>query len=188
MILHSRVVQQNRACVSDIKRNQCRIGRALLYRMPTALQRTDNGAGPHVILTSATSWAPHSWRYHVHHDPTVVLFPQMPEDSAAELAGEKRATIECFFSPISDPENPSRLLYVSGLRPHDRMRNLRAMATDLARPRGFDGKSKFETELEQLPEHRQRILLVVGSYEETAEVVAALREARRLGLDDEDVV
>ena len=23
MILHSRVVQQNRACVSDIKRNQC---------------------------------------------------------------------------------------------------------------------------------------------------------------------
>jgi len=24
MILHSRVVQQNRACVSDIKRNQCR--------------------------------------------------------------------------------------------------------------------------------------------------------------------
>lgn len=27
MILHSRVVQQNRACVSDIKRNQCPLGK-----------------------------------------------------------------------------------------------------------------------------------------------------------------
>lgn len=139
------------------------MGRSLLYRLHNGLELAEGVAGPHVILTSGTSWAPGSWRYHLHISPTAILTP----------TGTPQPQVECFFDPLPDPENAHQSLHVSGRRSaSERIRNLKAMVSDLARPRGFGtrGMSKFDQEFLQLPEHRRRILLVVGSYVEAEAV------------------
>ncbi len=144
------------------------MGRALLYHLHDALQGSDDMAGPHVVLTSGTSWAPGSWKYHLHATPQAVLLPQRV-NSLRGSSAEQEPT-RCFYDPLPDPDAPGKYLRVSGFDdPERRMRSLRAMMLALTRPRGFD-PSYFDSELALLREDRQRILLVVGSYYE-AEVV-----------------
>ncbi|NJM08841.1 hypothetical protein HC891_25545, partial [Candidatus Gracilibacteria bacterium] len=54
------------------------LGRALLYHMHDAFGESDGIAGPHVLLTSGTSWAPGSWRYHLDKAPNYALLPGRP--------------------------------------------------------------------------------------------------------------
>jgi pPIWI RE three-gene island domain Z len=144
------------------------MGRALLYHLHDSLQRSDGMAGPHVVLTSGTSWAPGSWKYHLHAFPQAVLLPQGSDASCGSLAGQEPT--RCFYDPLPDPDAPGKYLRVSGFDdPERRLRSLRAMMLALTRPRGFD-PSYFDSELALLREDRQRILLIVGSYYE-AEVV-----------------
>lgn len=136
------------------------MGRSLLSHLHDALRDTDGIVGPHVVLTSGTSYAPGSWRYHLHIPPGAVLL------TARREQGGK---IECFFSPLADPDRPSQRIYISGRKPGpDRHASLRAMVAALAE-RGWDGRSIFDQEFEILAAktpHRQNILLVVGSYDE----------------------
>lgn len=142
------------------------IGRALLYHLHDALTDSDGIAGPHTILASGTSWAPGSWRYHLQAPPSLVLLPDRRDDTAHTV---------CSFDPQVDP-NGAGMLRVSGItKPEDRLRNLKEIVRSLAAPRPFgQQKSLFDDELEALEEHRRRILLVVGSYEEAEAVGEAL--------------
>ena len=158
------------------------MGRALLYHLHDALQLTDGVPGPHVVLTSGTSWAPGSWRYHLEVPPSALLLPQREEASKG---------IACFFDHLPDPDIPGRRLTVSGQPiPSERMRNLRAMISELTAKQGFKQVSRFDEELSLLEEHRRRILLVVGSYEEAREVSEKLAQdlGTPLGQDVEMLV
>lgn len=148
------------------------LGRSLLYHLHDALKASDGIIGPHVVLTSGTSWAPRSWKYHLPESPQAVLLPQSGErQSALEAA---RGRVQCFYDPLPDTSAPGKYLHVSGYEePERRMRSLRAMVDALTRPQGFQ-PSKLEVELSRLDEHRRRILLVVGSYAEAGAVGDAL--------------
>ena len=154
------------------------MGRALLPHLHDALQQSDGIMGPHVVLTSGTSWAPGSWQYHLTPPPDAVLLPNR-RDVTAETA--------CYFKPLPDPENPAHFLSVSGVQQTEaRIRNLRVMARELAREQ-LAGPSLLDAELNKLPEERRRILLVVGSYEEATAVGEALA-AERGDLQREEVL
>lgn len=144
------------------------LGRALLYQIHDGLRLSDGIAGPHVVLASGTSWAPTSWRYHLHVPPGAVLLPNRT-DAAAQT--------ECFFTPLPDPDQQQKMLTVSGLPPEARLRNMRMMVRELARKRGIKGLSMFDQEFALLPTHRQRILLIVGRYREAEEVAQTLSDA-----------
>lgn len=149
------------------------VGRDLLYHMHDALQLSHGIAGPHVLLTSGTSWAPGSWKYHLQVGPHVVLLPPHKDRTAQTY---------CVFEPLADPERPGKSLYASGKNPEERIRALRSMIVALTQERGLS-PSRFVEELEQLPESRRRILIVVGSYDE-ALPVGELLAARMGGPDD----
>jgi len=151
------------------------LGRALLYRLHDALRLSDTVAGPHVILTSGTSFAPTSWRYDLHIPPDSVLLPQhVAKGGNGNATASESVPVSCFFEPLQDPSIPERSLAVSAVPYPQRLRNLRAMVTALAQRQGFDNRSLFEKELALLDAHRQRILLVVGRYEEADEVATTL--------------
>jgi hypothetical protein len=155
------------------------IGRALLYHLHDGLRLSDGVVGPHVILTSATSWAPTSWRYDLQVPPHAVLLPPPARGNAATpVPGDEAVKIDCVFDHLPDPTNASRRLAVSGVgNTAEQIRALRAMVTELARRTGFDHKSPFERELELLDPERRRILLIVGSYVEAEAVAEALTSA-----------
>ncbi len=150
------------------------LGRLLLYHLHDTLQRSDDVAGPHVVLASGTSWAPSSWRYHIHVRPKAVLLPR--EMDASGMAEEYREPIRCFYEPLPDPDKPGKYLAVSGLPEiEQRLHSLKAMVHALTRPQAF-APSLFDTELASLPADRQRILLVVGSYTEAHAVGEVLTD------------
>jgi tRNA uridine 5-carbamoylmethylation protein Kti12 len=162
------------------------VGRALLYHLHDGLHHTDGIVGPHVILTSATSVAPSSWRYHLHVPPQMLLLPSWyrerytTPDDEDEQTQERKQRVECIVDFLSDPAHPEKSLAISqGLPPAERVRRLRAMIARLTEKSPIDQKSRFDRELELLPENRKRILIVVGRYDEAAEVEAALTELLR---------
>lgn len=154
------------------------VGRSLLYHLHDGMALTDGVVGPHVILTSATSVAPSSWRYHLYTPPQALLLPKWAQDDPS--ARERRQRVHCFFEPIPDPARPGKALAISqGLPPAERVRRLRAMVTELARKNEYEQESTFDRELALLDKDRKRILIVVGRYDEAEEVEAALTEALR---------
>jgi hypothetical protein len=156
------------------------VGRYLLHHLHDCLLDSHGIAGPHVILTSGTSWAPESWRYHLSVEPGMVLLPNRVDRTAETI---------CMFEPLADPDDPGRHLSVSAIKePENRILSLRSMVAELSRRRGFEGnggkgKSMLDRELEQLDPDRKRILLVVGNYEEARAVGETLTELR--GAPDE---
>jgi hypothetical protein len=144
------------------------MGRSLLHHLHDSLQLSDNIAGPHVLLTSGTSWAPGSWRYHLDIPPGLVLLPQ--PNQQANTHHQQQGRICCFYDPLPNPSAPGKYLHVSGFEePEQRLRSLRTMIDVLTRPQAFR-PSMLDTELARLDVHRQRILLVVGSYYEAEAV------------------
>lgn len=160
------------------------LGRAFLYQLAEGYRLSDGQAGPHVLLTSGTSVAPGSWRYDLHIPPNAILLPAhqpdeksvSPSDLLTAATGAS-GRIWCKVDFLSDPADPARPLAVSGRPPTERIRSLRQMVAVLALKRGFQQESRFDEELAALPDHRRRILLVVGSYTEADEVAQALTEA-----------
>ncbi len=164
------------------------MGRSLLYHLHDTLNRSDGLSGPHVILTSGTSWAPSSWKYHLHETPRAVLLPQHGGQQILEEQASSRKPIQCFYEPLPDPDAPGKYLKVSGIEePERRMRSLRAMIEALTRLQGFQ-PSMLDAELDELEEHRRRILLVVGSYDEAKAVgetlASILAEQRQTGYEE----
>jgi hypothetical protein len=152
------------------------LGRALLYHLHDAFHKTDGVVGPHVLLTSGTSWAPGSSRYHLHIPPDYALLP---------IENNQTDKTRCFFTfvPDPDPRAHSGFIYVSGKSsPQDRINALSAMVRGLAKRTRIGGvaHNRFDKEFVQLPPHRRRALLVVGSYEEAEYVEHALAEALEL--------
>jgi hypothetical protein len=141
------------------------LGRSLLYHLHDCLEVSHGIVGPHVVLASGTSWAPSSWRYDLHVPAMALLIPR----ERYRVGG-----IQCAFEPVTDPERPGETLRVSGVDGPERERNLRAIVSELARTRG-NGVSMLEAELARLDPRRQRLLLVVGSYEEARVAAERLR-------------
>ena len=149
------------------------LGRALLYHLHDAFLESDGIAGPHVLLTSGTSWAPGSWRYHLDKAPDYALLPGHQDNTAQT---------QCIFTPVPNPDLRSRtpFLYVSGKSsPQERINALVTMVRGLAKRSTIGGVSRnhFDIEFAQLPPHRRRALLVVGSYDEAEHVEHALADA-----------
>jgi hypothetical protein len=165
------------------------LGRSLLYHLHDALKDSDEIVGPHVILTSGTSWAPQSWKYHLAQAPGAVLLPQATERKANQETSKGR--VQCFYDPLPDPSAPGKYLHVSGHKePERRIRSLRSVVDALIRPQGFRA-SMFEEELSLLEEHRRRILLIVGSYAEAeavGETLATLFTEQYQHYSPEDVL
>ncbi|GIF12480.1 hypothetical protein [Actinoplanes teichomyceticus] len=153
------------------------VGRELLRAMP-GLAEIDGRPPTNVLLMSGSSWAGTSSRYHIAVPVGVILRPR-PDPAVTDLGASpsdpKRLDITDtamrfeFFHVGNEP------LAVSGSRPGEREQVLRRIARRLGE--SMDGEeSRLEQELGSLPEERRRILLLVGSYHETAVVADELHQ------------
>ncbi|WP_152553655.1 pPIWI_RE_Z domain-containing protein [Saccharopolyspora rectivirgula] len=139
------------------------VGRWILLHLHE-LFFTDADRGPNVLLLSGTSWAGKSARYHIDVPVTGILSP--PEQ---ELDAISKSRFEFFPLFSGDHSSPIR---VSGKFGEDRESALREMVAELADPGA--GKSILEQRRDSLPEDRQRLLLLVGSYAEARMVAEHL--------------
>lgn len=148
------------------------IGRWLLLNLANLYVDADT-APPGVLLLSATSWAGTSPRYDLQFEVTGLL-----EASDRELAGIHASRLH--YSP--QRYDNDHLIRVSGRNGADRTAALHAMTFALARSRddGLGGHqpSVLERQRDALPPNRRRVLLVVGSYNESEDVEAALLKTR----------
>ncbi|MEV7286105.1 hypothetical protein AB0O01_16285 [Streptomyces sp. NPDC093252] len=138
------------------------VGRELLRAMPH-LATVDGRPGAHVLLMSGSSWAGASGRYHVGVPVGVIIEP--PAETTERIADESRMRFEF----IDDGDEKLRM---SGTAPRDRPEKLRRIARYLGEGDhdALDG-GPLQRELLDLPQGRDHILLLVGSYAE-ARVVA----------------
>jgi hypothetical protein len=122
--------------------------------------------GPHVILTSATSWLPGSSFYHIPITPTAVL-RQKKEDRDA-LMDSTMVVRPARVGVDGDP------IFVSGRQGEARFDALRQMVTALCDPVGGRQRSVIDELRAQLPAGRQQILFVVLSGREARVVSEAI--------------
>lgn len=134
------------------------IGRDLLRRLPT-LGLSEDIPGPHVLLLSVTSWAGTSTRYHLGPPVGAILRPPQKNVDAVR---KTRFSVELQY------DQDGNAITVSGSSQHDRPAAMKAMLTSLAvaDPGLVGSLSPLELELADLPDHRRRILLLTGSYDE----------------------
>lgn len=135
------------------------VGRWLLHHAHDLLE-CEGVAGPHVILTSATSWAPGSSFYHIPITPTAVL--RQPDDDREALLTSTMAVL--------NPKNGADAIFVSGLQHTHRHDGLRQMVTALCQPVGGRRRSILDELRAQLPVDRRQILFVVLSGSEARTV------------------
>ncbi|MEV1091611.1 signal recognition particle [Streptomyces microflavus] len=158
------------------------VGRSLLLDLHTMAGPGDTPP-PHVMLMSGTSWAGTAAGAHVIAPVGAILKAPRKEQLAI-----RRTTFHKLF--LKGPDG--KPLHLSGVRPDRRAKVLELMLDRLAHP--TDGRlfSALETELEAIRNpDRERLLLLVGSYEEArvgAEFLNALPKWRgkvcRLIADD----
>ncbi|MFF9000353.1 hypothetical protein ACF1GW_13230 [Streptomyces achromogenes] len=142
------------------------VGRELLRKLPE-LVAVDDRPGAHILLMSGSSWAGESSRYHIPVPVGVIIEP--PREEMERIAEESLMRFEF----IDDGDGPLR---VSGTDPDERLDKLRYIATVLgaSEENGQEGGGPLERELMDLPDGRDQILLLVGSYEEARAVADAL--------------
>ncbi|MGB9752774.1 hypothetical protein [Roseiflexus castenholzii] len=144
------------------------VGRWLMLHFPSAF--ADNGVvGPHTLLLSGTSWAIGSHRYHVQARVNGIL--RAPD---AEVQAIERSVFTFQFFCDAD----YRPIRISGQPLDQRNKALIALLHALVKPGDRNGVSVLEQTRNQLPEGRQKILLLVGSYEEAREAAAYVRRRR----------
>ena len=135
------------------------VGRWLLLHLHDFLS-ADNLAGPHALLLSGTSWAGTSPNYHLQLPVTGVLLA--PENEVTEI---NQSTFAYDFQ-----RDQQRLpIEISGKQGQERVRALEEMLYALAQEQHVGNiriPSRLEKKRFELPEGRQRILLLVGSYTE----------------------
>jgi hypothetical protein len=135
------------------------VGRDLLHRLPE-LGLSEDVPGPHVMLLSGTSWAGTSTRYHIHTPVHAILRPHRDEVEAIEQTR--------FEKLILTKPNTHFALRLSGNNSQQgRDEALEQMLYQLAVPdrTAPDPSSMLQDELDDLPEGRKRLLLLVGSYD-----------------------
>ncbi|MEV6527214.1 hypothetical protein AB0M43_35315 [Longispora sp. NPDC051575] len=136
------------------------VGRWLLHHAHDLL--SDEGVdGPHVILTSATSWAPGSSFYHIPITPTAVL-RQPDADQAALMTSTM--TVKAARTGTDDA------IFVSGQFGQRRADALRQMVTALCEPVDGRHRSIVDELRAGLPADRQQLLFVVLSGREASQV------------------
>jgi hypothetical protein len=127
---------------------------------------------------SGTSWAPGSSRYNIAHEVGAVLKrARTPGEMPPKISADLR------FARV---EGAGAALALSGSGTgEDRMRVLDEIVDSLARPHSGKTDSVLSEDLLHLPDSRQAILLVVGSYVEANRV--AERMNSMVSHDDPDV-
>jgi pPIWI RE three-gene island domain Z len=130
------------------------VGRWLLHHAHDLLA-CEAIEGPHVILTSATSWLPGSSFYHIPITPTAVL--RQKEEDRDALMDSTMVVRPARIGGTGDP------IFVSGRRGEARFDALRQMVTALCDPVGGRQRSVVDELRAQLPAGRQQILFVVLS-------------------------
>ncbi len=146
------------------------VGRWLLLHLHD-LFAGDGMAGPHVLLLSGTSWAGTSPRYHIQVPVAGVL-----RAPVAEIA----AIHESVFQTKFVTDRTGNLVRVSGTYGHGRVNALHVILQNLAKRAGPSGKgaSHLEQVRDRLPKGRQRVLLLVGSYDEARRAREFLENTR----------
>jgi hypothetical protein len=141
------------------------VGRELLRAMP-GMAEVDGRPPTNVLLMSGSSWAGTSSRYHLLVPVGIIVKPKPAPGQHDNPIDKTEMRLE-FMRVGGVP------LRISGVQGAERERALRHMACQLGE--SVDGKpSRLEEELRALPEQRRHILLLVGSYEETAQVADTL--------------
>jgi hypothetical protein len=128
------------------------VGRWLLHHAHDLLA-CEGIPGPHVILTSATSWAPGSSFYHIPITPTAVL--RQPEEDRAALL-ESRMLVR----PQTGSNGP---VFVSGRSGPQRHDALRQLVSALCLPAPGSRGSALDELRNELPADRKKVLFVVLS-------------------------
>lgn len=126
------------------------MGRWILLNYHRLFELLDGVKGPHVLLTSATSWAPGSPQYHIFIPPHAVLKP--PVD-------ETQAIMESTFEFLPKYDVTGQRITISGVQGKERSRRLKRMANLLVREKNLSNELQYW-------KGKRKILLVVGSYEE----------------------
>ncbi|MFF2192074.1 hypothetical protein [Streptomyces sp. NPDC058157] len=156
------------------------IGRSLLLNLPHLFNGSSSGngpPGPGVLLLSATSWAGNSPRYDVQVPVAGIL------SSVAADAVPIQERISCFYLPsrVKDPTGRIIERRVSGKQGDERAAALADLLADLCSarlgPRGAR-PSPLEAIRDELEPGRQRLMLLVGSYQEAREAHRRLLELR----------
>ncbi len=131
----------------------------MLHNLDRVYIDTEHLPGPHVMLTSATSWLPHSAQFHLARHPDAVL---MLTDEA-----RPQSAIHMEFRPVAFNE---QRIKVSGTGQY-RDQNLRYIVRQLA-------VSDLQDELDcwQSRGEARKILLVVNSYEQARIVQDELQQ------------
>ena len=144
------------------------LGRWLLLHLHE-LFNSDGIFGPHVLLLSGTSWAGLAPGYHVQVPVAGVLrSPDLELQAISESDFEFRA----FYNQENLP------ITVSGNSGHSRVIALQEILHQLARKNSLGGPSFLEQQRDDLPENRQNILLLVGSYLEAKQAQEYLEKLR----------
>ena len=133
------------------------VGRWLLLHFHE-LWQSDGVMGPHVLLLSGTSWAGTSPSCHIQAPVNGVL--HSPDKEIAAINDSRFR----FLPFVSD--DTGKPIMVSGKQGNDRAYALQSLLKELAQRNGFGNPGYLEQERDSLPPDRQRLLLLVGSYEE----------------------
>lgn len=128
------------------------VGRWLLHHLHDLLE-PEGIQGPHVLLTSATSWTRHSSLYNIDITPTAFV-REPPQDREAL----HKSTME--FRPV-DHENTR--VFVSGRMGDEREQALNLLATHLTVPGRHQPTSWLDDLRASLPAGRKKVLFVTLS-------------------------
>jgi hypothetical protein len=161
------------------------IGRWLLLNLSRLYEDQYGWVGPHVLLTSATSWLPGSTQFNLKRPPDAILRPARPAMPDITLT----------YHPVMHRDKAIRIS--GGGSEGQKYNNLRAMVKGLAES-APGVHSLIEQELNHWvtrdPKAPRRVLLVVNSYDqskvvlETMEAIPAFKgRVLRLVADDETI-
>lgn len=148
------------------------VGRWLILHLHD-LFASDGLAGPHTLLLSGTSWAGTSPSYHVQVPVTGVL---LAPDEEVEAINQSTFELKILLNNQQQP------IAVSGKKGHERTHALQEMLYALSYQEKMGTvtlPSLLEQKRDELPPERQRILLLVGSYDEAEKAYQFLAEKRR---------
>ena len=131
------------------------VGRFLMYHTHDLYSYLSETHGPPSLQFSATSWIRETPEYHVAKKPSYIL--KSTEKSKKNLASSKFSFVQV-----------GNGITVSGISGDRRLLHLKQLVSKIINK---DEKSHLAQFLEELPEGRKNVLLIVGSYDE-AEVVS----------------
>lgn len=128
------------------------VGRWLIHHLHDLLE-PEGVAGPHVLLTSATSWTRHSSLYNIDIKPTTFV-----REPAVDREALLRSTVE--FMPVLDEGGP---VFVSGRLGAERDQALRRITTHLTVPSLKQPTSWLDHLRAELEPERRKVLFVTLS-------------------------